>query len=601
MKRIFTYIIWSSLALTAVLIGIAGYHGYALVSNLSVQNQETESAISDSSEAKVQSAQLSQQIDDQPSNTVASVRKQSTTPFEVVTVSSGANLDSATPPISADERPPHRVDDIQSILNNEIVSTGPSYPTSTTQPSQSAYGSLTNLDSQREVSDNYDSWAEIGGGIALLGRLETMDAHPVAAHTVNLYGTSARERIGSAETDSNGRFVFRNLESQEYLLQTQAHPFLTTAQRRVRAGGARQVIKVAYIDAVNVEGTITNNYGFPVAGATITPPMDEETVLSDEDGKFAFRTAATVGKGLRFRFSAPGYLPVAEYVSADNWHPSDMLELTPKLRKGVFGVPGIVVDQYGTPVRSALVQLNSKTENLHLTARTNQDGVFLLERVIMAADHKLTVTASAFFEPYVHRNISVSEGMAGLTIELQGLARGTLLGSITNTVGMRIPALALLVATEGEVGSVRTMQTDENGDFELENFIAGNVSIRSRSEPRISILDLEIKPGEVSQKNLIIDMGDLELIGQVQSEDGLTLSTAQIAMLSEFDEPGGYRSITSRARTGDSDGKFRFTGLSAGSRKVTIKAEGYTSVTHNLDPALEPGPHTFVLTRSAQP
>jgi len=430
------------------------------------------------------------------------------------------------------------------------------------------------------------------------GRVTDEAGEPVANYKVSATAaTSAGSAAKVTVTNGEGLFKFTSLDKGEYVLKTQDHPFFGTLMRRVRTGSSATNFKLSRLDVAQIMGSVTDEYGQPINNVKIVPPMADEEFFSNEEGLFTSPITATAGQGLLLRFSAKGFLPETKYLSGTQWQPSGPVDINVKMRRGSFSLSGKVYDEQGSSVESALVQITSKQARLHRSAQTDKDGNFTLDQVITADDYSLKISAGIRFDAYERADMTLADGMGSMQVPLAYSPIGGIRGRIVDESGSPVTALSLMVMSDGAGGRAATITSDENGGYSLQNFVAGEVSLRSRTAPGILVKKLEIEPGIVNELDLVVDMGNHSTHGKITDESGLPVSGAKIMMRYYRKDPIGFTTEVKRETSSDPEGIFRFDSLGAGNRTLKVSANGYRATTLIHNPESDPGPHALVLAR----
>lgn len=415
------------------------------------------------------------------------------------------------------------------------------------------------------------------------------------------YVITAKQAIGSgithtSKTDVHGHFRFTGIGNGEYLLKTQEHAFFNTVSRRVRTGGRKLVFKLALLDMVWLTGSVTNTHNEPIEKVRVIPTVAEDIIFTDSLGIFGANVTVTPGQGVLVRFTADGFLPESRYISADSWQAAEPIELNVSMRRGSFTFSGAVYDEYGNSIPSALVQITSRQARFHKSIQTDSDGHFVINEVLAAKDYQLKVTAGVRYNAFEQSDLSLAGGMGTMQMQLTYAPVGGLHGQVVDEAGVPVELLRLMVVSEGAGGRASTITTDPDGKYQLKDFVAGPVSLRSRTAPSIVIEDLEIEAGLDAQLDLTLDIGQNTVHGVLLSAAGLPVADASLRMRYRRVDPSGYKTIVKRDTKSDIEGVFRFDNLGAGNRIIEISARGYRQKSVSLDPTNNPGPHTWILT-----
>ncbi len=270
-------------------------------------------------------------------------------------------------------------------------------------------------------------------------------------------------------------------------------------------------------------------------------------------------------------------------------------------RNDRFDFTGTVVDEFGNPVQFAVIQASSEIDEVQRSANSSADGRFLLQGLQHADDYYLEVKSEPRYNTFEAYNLTLASQLRHRTITLEYVSRTSLRGSIGDRLGNPISDLKLLVASDEWSGNTASIASDQSGRYELKNFIPGRINLRSISSPSIVVHGLALQPEKTIYRDLVVDIGSLQLFGIVQQDDGVPVSEVEVRMRFVERYEDGYSSRTVRTTSTDTAGEFRFTGLGSGSRKLTFSADGFIRRWVELDPSLNPGPHSITLSSSPLP
>lgn len=270
-------------------------------------------------------------------------------------------------------------------------------------------------------------------------------------------------------------------------------------------------------------------------------------------------------------------------------------------RNDGFDFAGSVVDEFGNPVQFAVIQVSSVINDVQRSTHTSADGKFLMEGLQHASDYYLAVKAEPRYSAFEAYDLTLASQLRDWTITLAYAARTSLQGSIVDQLGNPISELKLLVVSEEWTGNTATIASDHSGKYELSNFIPGRINLRSVSAPSIMVHGLSLQPDEMNYRDLVVDIGSQQLFGIVQRNDGVPVPDVDVKMRFVERDEDGYSSRTVRTTRTDAAGEFRFTGLGSGARRITFSADGFGRHWVELDPSLNPGPHSVILSGSGLP
>ncbi|MDB3935515.1 carboxypeptidase-like regulatory domain-containing protein [Granulosicoccus sp.] len=266
-----------------------------------------------------------------------------------------------------------------------------------------------------------------------------------------------------------------------------------------------------------------------------------------------------------------------------------------------FNIAGSVSDKFGNPVQTAVVQLSSVTANVQLTTNSRVGGDFLLEHLLPANDYQLSVKSTPFFVASDALSLILENDVENLNIVLDMAHPNSLQCVIENQLGNPISELNLLVGSEEWSVNAVSISSDQSGKFSLVDFIPGRITLRSVSAPIIFVYGLKLLPDEVNYCHIIVDIGSQSMFGTVTREDGVPIPDVDIRMSFSRSHDDGYRSTTARSKVTNATGEFQFFNLGSGARTLKFSAYGFNRHEVDIDPSLNPGPHSIVLSVAVPP
>ena len=299
--------------------------------------------------------------------------------------------------------------------------------------------------------------AEVVNTLSVTGRCVTaVEARAIAGCLVRLLiGEDASKRrwrdwpaedlAGEATTGADGRFSISipAAATGGLAVQVRAQGYATRAGAwpRLPSGSVFDLGDIAMPDGISVTGTVREQSGDPVEGATFLLVTTEREEAARLDRKTMFRTVTDAAG----RFELPGLVSPGEwYVGVENTGPL-VSPRTVKLTTGTteFGIDvrvetpdaaktirGVVVDELGQPL--AGIRLNARGEGLMGRTSSGDDGRFVLPPSVPHHDDgKAGVRLSASDpkgqrEPASSGPSEVMWGQQGLRIVMRELATLTL-------------------------------------------------------------------------------------------------------------------------------------------------------------------------------
>ncbi len=455
---------------------------------------------------------------------------------------------------------------------NEIVITGEVYSDGTWQSTDIQIPQLQTSADQVEVT------VDVPGGITgtIDREAETMTAD--AEFDVSVVGRDASFQfvIGATTGQSGGLFGDANFEGdtgQATLMDNEFTVDQTTGDDLVDTGlelpadesgenWFSLVLDMEFNDnpTGTLTGTVTDQNGDPVSGATVTLAGTETT--TDSDGTYKFSDAAIGSYDLIV--SAPGAetetVPVTletESLTTQN------VELT------VTGsVAGTITNQDGNPIEGATVSIDSQTAQTDATGQYSIDGVGI-------GTQTLTVTTPDGAERTTEVDIVGGEQADGsLTFEQVGGVTGV----VTTTGGDPVPDVPISVK-----GTDVETTTADDGSYSIDGLPVGTQTlVVDPPEVDAQEISVDIVSGEQQQRDITLDLAGT-VRGTVITAVGSPFEGATVELVDE------NRQTVGKTTTG-SDGVYEFTGVQAG--EYGVLADGGDSGSQRATVTVEPGATT---------
>lgn len=455
---------------------------------------------------------------------------------------------------------------------NEIVITGEVYSDGTWQSTDIQIPQLQTSADQVAVT------VDVPGGITgtIDREAETMTAD--AEFDVSVVGRDASFQfvIGATTGQSGGLFGDANFEGdtgQATLMDNEFTVDQTTGDDLVDTGlelpadesgenWFSLVLDMEFNDnpTGTLTGTVTDQTGDPVSGATVTLAGTETTTSSD--GTYKFSDAAIGSYDLVV--SAPGAetetVPVT--LETESLTTQDV-ELT------VTGsVAGTITNQDGNPIEGATVSIDSQTAQTDATGQYSIGGIGV-------GTQTLTVTTPDGAERTTEVDIVGGEQADGsLTFEQVGGVTGV----VTTTGGEPVPDVPISVT-----GTDVETTTANDGSFTIDGLPVGTQTLVV-DPPEIDAqeVSVDIVSGEQQQRDITLDLAGT-VTGTVITAVGSPFEDATVELVDE------NRQTIGETTTG-SDGVYEFTGVQAG--EYGLIADGGDSGSQRATVTVEPGATT---------
>lgn len=416
----------------------------------------------------------------------------------------------------------------------------------------------------------------------IVGRVLSDEA-PAPGAEVRAKGADGTEQM--TESDAVGRFAFEKVKPIIYVLTATREgrhavvetaikmPGISSEEVVLRLGGARQV-----------EGTVRDDAGNPVAGARITLTGIEGYQRAFTDAQGHYRMELVEMGTYYFNVVAPRCRDLREE-KRELTQSSGPIDFT--LARAI-SISGTLVDEQGSPVEGARFSLKQGEEDSASDAedgiRTDEDGQFVLD-VARAGTWKVSLR----HEQFLPQELSVQAPAENVRWVLHA---GTVVeGSVTDEKGVplkgaRVSLWRSTLWKSGESWHMQqTVQTDGRGRFFLGGLRAGSyaveASLTAEGMDRVASRTIELRDSEHVELSLRFEPG-WSLSGLVMDEAGQPLPDVAVGMdaLTENPPPWwrgkGQRSGPGPQLRSGGDGRFAFRQLSAGTYTLWASKRGYT-------------------------
>ncbi len=329
------------------------------------------------------------------------------------------------------------------------------------------------------------------------------------------------------------------------------------------------VIRVAA--GVSVAGRVENELGISLAGANIQLTVyvenkyEQFVATADAAGAFAFDGIPPGKLIIEAWLDGHGATAEATYITmAEGESKTDVTLVV----QGPFTIDGVVVDEKGKPRSGARVAAMSATSRRRRQwVETNSDGTFSFPDLGPGAH---IVFAGKRGYPDVEKTVT-----APGTVELQLVRGGAIVGSVVGTNGEPVPSFTVRV--ERFVSSLDGRHKRMRGSGEVTGF--GGSFVLEVNHPGAYEVVI-VAPGYGSERRSGVQVpvdGDAKIevrlaksgvvVGKVSSKAN-SVAGARVSILEGYLGPPVFT---------DSDGAYRLTGVTPGTRMLSISKQGFTT------------------------
>ena len=259
---------------------------------------------------------------------------------------------------------------------------------------------------------------------------------------------------------------------------------------------------------------------------------------------------------------------------------------------------GWVGTEFGDYVAGELVKLYSPGLKLHYSTFTDDKGRYRFTEIKPGRDYLLKLTPTGPFKLYKRSPIDLSVNEEIHNIVLKAIPHGLLSGTITDPYGRPVAGVELLIYTNDTGNWTGRVVSDAAGTFNLHDFPQGEFHIKTRHQQNLRISGLQFDPGGSQPLWLVIDLGPYSVSGRVHDESGRAFDGAELSLYWELHN-NDIRYNSTRSKSADADGVFKFTGIGPGPHEITIsvrRGELYKrTITRQVNVGIDSGDLTIVL------
>ncbi|MFC7370130.1 carboxypeptidase regulatory-like domain-containing protein [Fictibacillus iocasae] len=377
--------------------------------------------------------------------------------------------------------------------------------------------------------------------------------------------------IGTAATDQNGDYTIPNLPSGNITVIASAQGFANASTEVTLARGQNLLdVDLAFPSGLpaSVSGTVTNEAGVPISGATIQ--------ILDEDGNL-IGTATSDSNG---DYTIPN-LPAGSFtvfVSAVGFQ-NESLGITLAVGQDLtdvdfalaaIGAPGTLSGQVtnatGTPIVDTLVTVRDENGFVVATATTGPDGTYTITGLDPGT---VTVTFTAVnFSTFVGTAF-IEEGQVTILNALLTSNPGFITGTVTDAA-TGLPLGGTTVRILDEAGNILAeLITDASGAFTSPGLAAGSYTVVViNPDYQGFVTDITLASGETVTLNIALQANPGSITGSVVNAlTGLPIAGAFVEVFL------GFTPLISGFT--DLNGNFTFEGLPEGLLTVTASAPSF--------------------------
>lgn len=322
------------------------------------------------------------------------------------------------------------------------------------------------------------------GPLRLEGQVIDVDGSAVGGAVVRVGSVPPRSTV----TEVDGSFAFDGLLDRTYNLSASTPTKVGAVRYRLTGSADPAIIRVG--EGVSVSVTVEGG-GHPIAGAKVR--ANEGSGTTDATGR------VTIGP------VRPGWVMVV--AEADGFaagttvtplqSAGDRGEVTLEVRQG-FSISGVVVDETGSPVAGADVQMIAEEDwgvdggPPRESNPTDGQGRFTL-RALLPGPHQLRAV-DGFHAPALSKIVVVDRAVTGVRIAMA--SGGQIAGRVVDRDRRPVAFATVKVASIGRNGDLtepRQATSDRDGVFALRGLSRSRFRVRAESSEAVSnLVDVDL-------------------------------------------------------------------------------------------------------------
>lgn len=383
-------------------------------------------------------------------------------------------------------------------------------------------------------------------------------------------------------TDNLGSFEFENLDEGEYELKVTKGEEYGIGYQRVRAGMANAEVILQRTRPVLVYGQVVDKTGNPLAEVKIRALGRRLSNKSDVNGVYEILTVPVkAGQPPVLNFSLDGFKDNRQRVVTALSPETDQVQLDvqmePESNAPKLALFGHVLGPNNEPATGVQVKLGSFKSKKRYSTTSNESGEFDFQEVESGDGYRLGVAPTDDYAVFESDVFSLGVEDAFHDISLKSAKFSDLSATVTDLSGQPLRGFSLWVGGTGKSSQTPVLvQTDSSGRIQLKQLRAGQIELKSRSQPWLKASGIFLGPGEHQHLEIPLDWGKNWLLGQVVDTQGQPVAGARV-VLSWEKQFWEVTSGSSHEVMSDSEGFFAASNLGASVYTLMVEARGYIS------------------------
>lgn len=307
---------------------------------------------------------------------------------------------------------------------------------------------------------------------------DAVSGTPLQGAIVQLFPAQSLIPIANAASDQNGQYTFSGIEPGEYIAAASAENYARGTAGATVFPNAQAVLNIGLTpNPAAVAGTITQNGGTPVGGATVRILDQNETVLgtgiTDQNGNY---TIGNLPQGnLAAVISASGFGTLLTGVTLS---PGQTTTLNAQLVPNAGSISGTVTDQLtGLPIAGAdiVVRRSGAASIIVANVTTDTNGTYFVSD-LAPGTYTITAVRNGYGAAATGATV-VSDVNTSAPVSLTPLS-GSIAGTITDPQGNPITGNNLQVQLFNQNGQlVKTVLAGSDGSFAVNGLAPGTYQV----------------------------------------------------------------------------------------------------------------------------
>ena len=379
-------------------------------------------------------------------------------------------------------------------------------------------------------------------------------------------------------SDARGAYTLDGLESTDYFVFTESTQKYSSEHATFWAGSTSADLFLSATRKMVIYGRVLDDQLQPVTRTRVVAlGFLEAVTTTGSDGRYEVELGVPDQRQtVILQVSHPGFREARVNVPLTSVGEGSRREVDVYLEPiGLtVTVNGTLTNESGAPISGEQVFLYSRVRKARYSARTDRDGGFSMSDVQLAEDYKVWVYPQSEYKDFSQRPVVIDESGLELKIELGALEFGDIHGVMLDPVGAPVPGFRLWLHSTEAQGKPVSVVGDDSGRFSVRDVPAGDLVFETRSTPQFTIRGIRLSAEESADVLLVLDWGEHDLSGLVTDEEGEPVPGAKVTLYWNY-TARTVKSTSFRRTVTDSEGRYMFSELSAGTHRIYVVSGKY--------------------------